>query len=232
MTYTLHYVPDNASLIVRLALLELEVPFSTKLVDRQNQNQNSAAYLHLNPNGLIPVMETPDGIIFEAAAILLWLADRHGALAPSVQDHERACALKWLFWLSNTLHPSLRMLFYPEKYVDTEIALTEIPAQNQKHRFFSMLVMIEVSLSREPLFAISTPPNILQLYLTVCLRWLALYPKRETEWFDLGRWPKLQELCQSLETRSSVMQAALAEGLGSTALSNPSYASPPEGSAT
>lgn len=29
MTYVLHYAPDNASLIVRLALLELDQPFRT-----------------------------------------------------------------------------------------------------------------------------------------------------------------------------------------------------------
>ncbi len=32
--YRLHYAPDNASLIVRLALQELGVPFTTLLVDR------------------------------------------------------------------------------------------------------------------------------------------------------------------------------------------------------
>jgi len=36
----------------------------------------------MNPNGLISVLETPQGLIFETATICLWLSERHGALAP------------------------------------------------------------------------------------------------------------------------------------------------------
>ena len=78
--YVLHYAPDNASLIVRLALEELGVPYRTTLVDRATRQQDSAAFRALNPAGLIPVLETPDGPLSETGAILLWLVERHGAL--------------------------------------------------------------------------------------------------------------------------------------------------------
>ncbi|MCB1329029.1 MAG: glutathione S-transferase N-terminal domain-containing protein, partial [Maritimibacter sp.] len=71
----LHYAPDNASLIIRIALEELGLPYETRLVDRQAEAQKSPAYLALNPQGLIPVLETPEGPIFETAAILLWLGE-------------------------------------------------------------------------------------------------------------------------------------------------------------
>jgi len=80
MTYVLHYAPDNASMIFRLALEHLGVAYQTALVDRAAGGQNAAAYLALNPNGLIPVLETPQGPIFETGAILLWLGDTHGGL--------------------------------------------------------------------------------------------------------------------------------------------------------
>ena len=83
--YRLHYAPDNASLIIRLALEELGQPFETILIDRRGGALDTAAYRSLNPHGLIPVLETPDGPIFETGAILLWLADRHGALGPGPQ---------------------------------------------------------------------------------------------------------------------------------------------------
>jgi len=41
--YLLHYAPDNASLIVRLALEDLGVPYTTTLVDRTTQQQRSPA---------------------------------------------------------------------------------------------------------------------------------------------------------------------------------------------
>jgi glutathione S-transferase len=232
MTYTLHYTPDNASLIVRLVLLELGVPFDTRLLERQNWEQNSAAYLRLNPNGLIPVLENPNGAIFETAAIILWLADRYETLAPAVQDGERASFIKWLFWLSNTLHPALRMLSYPEKYIDAEAMATNTSRQAQKQTLLTLLDLIEKTLQTDPVFATSTPPNVIKIYLLVCLRWLALYPKDENYWFDLDRWSGMQELCWLFEARPSVQQAALAKGLGETVFSNPSYTISLEGSAT
>ena len=44
MTYILHYAPDNASLIIRLALLQLGFPFETHLVDRRIKEQSSEAF--------------------------------------------------------------------------------------------------------------------------------------------------------------------------------------------
>ena len=84
MTYILHYAPDNASLIIRLALEHAQVPYRDVLVDRAAVAQRSAEYLALNPNGLIPVLETPEGPLFETGAILLWLADTHGSLGQAI----------------------------------------------------------------------------------------------------------------------------------------------------
>jgi len=72
MTYVLHYAPDNASMIFRLALEHLGVAYQTALVDRAAGGQNAAAYLALNPNGLIPVLETPQGPIFLAIPTAGW----------------------------------------------------------------------------------------------------------------------------------------------------------------
>ncbi|MBS8271446.1 glutathione S-transferase family protein, partial [Halomonas litopenaei] len=116
----LHYAPDNASLCVRLALEEMAVPYQTVLIDRAAQAQKSPAYLALNPNGLIPVLETPHGPVFETAAILMWLAETHDKLMPPVGTPARMQALQWMFWLANTLHPTLRMTFYPSQYTDSD----------------------------------------------------------------------------------------------------------------
>src|SRR5690606_19758243 len=114
--YVLHYAPDNASLVVRLVLEELGQPYRTCLVDRRGRAQDSVAYRQLNPNGLIPALETPDGAMFETGAILLWLAERHDRLAPRPGDPARAALLKWLFFVSNTLHADARLLFYADRH--------------------------------------------------------------------------------------------------------------------
>ncbi|WP_201722365.1 glutathione S-transferase N-terminal domain-containing protein, partial [Sulfitobacter sp. HI0040] len=85
----------NASLIVRLTLEQGQIPYETRLVDRRAKAQRGAAYRALNPKGLIPTLETPEGPIFETGAILLWLADRHGELFPAPASPARGKALKW-----------------------------------------------------------------------------------------------------------------------------------------
>ena len=231
MTYILHYAPDNASLIVRLALLELGLPFKTRLVERRTHAQRSPEYLKLNPNGRIPVLETPKATMFETGAILLWLADTHNALAPGINTPQRGTFLKWLFWLSNTLHPTLRMLFYPETYLDhgTAEMLDNLRAA-QKRSLLNLITLLETTVSRQDKWILNSSPNIFQIYLAVCLRWMALYPTGHTGWFDLKTWPDLLTLCRNIETRQSALSASQSEGLGATIISHPTLPNPPEGS--
>jgi glutathione S-transferase len=116
----LHYFPGNASLIPHILLHEVKVPFELRLVDRARNAQKSPAYLKLNPNGLIPVLEDGDLVLYETAAICLHLVDTHPAagLAPALGTAERAHFYKWMAWLTNSLQATLTHYFYPERLVD------------------------------------------------------------------------------------------------------------------
>lgn len=227
----LHYAPDNASLVIRLALEELGLPYETVLVDRTRDAQNSADYRAINPNGLIPVLETADGPIFETAAILLWLADRHGALAPAPPSAERAGFLKWLFCASNTLHADLRMLFYTEKYAGPDAAAQAAVRRQLTRRLDTHLRNFDAAAGASWLG--SAQPSVLDLYLACQLRWMALYPAGyDRSWFDLSRYPALYGICEQLENRASTQAAITAEGLNARPFTAPEHPNPPEGSAT
>ena len=70
------------------------------------------------------MLEDGDLVLFETGAILLHLADRAGRLGPEGPDagepQARAAFLKWLFYLSNTIHAELRAAFYAPRYVTGE----------------------------------------------------------------------------------------------------------------
>lgn len=232
----LHYAPDNASLVVRLGLEELQLKYSTRLVDRAMTAQKSDAYLKLNPAGLIPVLETPDGTIWETAAILLWLCDRSSAdgkgagpaLAPAPSDTRRGRFLSWLFFLSNTLHADLRLTFYPGQYAgpDREVHRTLRAGVRQRLlRHFSILN----DAVQDGDVAWDAPPGVLDFYLGACLRWAALYPAGDTGWFDLSAFAALARRAETLESRASVRAVARAEGLGPRPFTAPVAANPPEG---
>ena len=220
----LHYAPDNASLCVRLALEVMGLSYEAVLVDRRVKAQKSRDYLALNPNGLIPVLETPDGPIYETAAILLWLADRvPGTVFPEVDAADRGRALTALFWLSNTLHPSLRMLFYPQSYFAANPDSLRIATQAR--------IIAQLDLLQNEAWLDDSEIGILACYLAPMLRWMALYGG-DTGWFDLKRWPRLYDFAQRVESVEVIGNAAQKEGLGPTPFSAPSLPVPPEGSAT
>lgn len=116
----LHYHPSDASLMPHILLEELDVPFTLQLVDRSVNAQKSPEYLKLNPNGLIPVLEDGNLVIYETPAILLHLADTHPqkCLVPALGTPQRALCYQWMVWLSNTLQTHLVQYFYAERFVD------------------------------------------------------------------------------------------------------------------
>ena len=231
MTYVLHYAPDNASLIIRMALDHRGLPYRTKLVDRASQQQSSAAYRNINPNGLIPTLETPQGPLFETGAILLWLADTHGGLGPGPGDPTRGTFLKWLFYVSNTLHPALRMLFYPEKYIDADhIDALRAGLQAQLKQGFATL---DAFAAQQSNWLSGPEPGALDFYAAGLLRWPALYPSNANrDWFALAGYPALMDLCTRIETLPCTRTLQKAEGLGDTPFTAPRRPTPPEGCAT
>ncbi|MEX0285335.1 MAG: glutathione S-transferase family protein, partial [Paracoccaceae bacterium] len=192
--YVLHYAPDNASLIIRLALEEMGLPYDTVLVDRMQDAQRSAAYRQLNPAGRIPTLETPHGPISETAAILLWLVDRHGRLGPVPTDPARAAFLNWLFFVSNTLHADLLNLFYVRRYGPEP----KWPAMREaaKARITRALTVLQDDAApRLPDWFCAAEPSVLDLYVAAALRWLQLYPVEGAGWFDLPAFPNLHDMC-------------------------------------
>lgn len=116
----LFYYPGNANIAPHIVLEEIGAPFALDLVDRNANAHKSAEYLALNPNGRIPVLADGDLVLYEAAAICLYLADKHpeANLVPPLRTPERAHCYKWLTWCTNTLQATLMLYFYPERMVD------------------------------------------------------------------------------------------------------------------
>ncbi len=230
--YVLHYAPDNASLVIRLAMEEMGVAYRTVLVDRAVQEQRSPAYLALNPNGLIPVLETPHGPMFETGAILLWLADTHGAMAPNAKDPDRVGFLKWLFFLSNTVHPDLRINFYTHLYAGQAEANQTAVLDKIQARLVTHLTHLEDLAKSHPTYLGASKPSVLDYYLACMMRWMALYPAdRNKSWFSLAATPNLASMLQRLQERPAVQISAKAEGLGPMPFTQPQHPQPPEGSA-
>jgi glutathione S-transferase len=94
---------------VMWAIAELGVPCERVDAGRQFGVVDTAEYLRLNPNGLVPTIEDGDLVLWESNAIVRYLSARSGSPESPAQ---RAAADKWMDWTSNRVQPPLRTLFW------------------------------------------------------------------------------------------------------------------------
>ena len=110
-----------------------------------------AAYLAMNPNGLVPTLEEDDFILWESNTIVRYLAAKYGAGTLDPPDlRARARAQSWMDWQLSVAAPAIHGLFWglvrtpPEKRDPAAIeasrektlaALKILDAQLAKTRF-------------------------------------------------------------------------------------------------
>lgn len=92
-----------------IMLEELGLEYRVHPIDIGNGEQFAADYAQINPNGKIPAIvdqEGPGGpfAVFESGAILIYLAEKMGALL-SAAPRERSLALQWLMFQVGGLGP-------------------------------------------------------------------------------------------------------------------------------
>ena len=71
------YWRSGTSYRTRIALEIKRVAYTQAPVDLRAGEQKSEAYRALNPQGLVPALETPDGVLTQSSAILEWLEERY-----------------------------------------------------------------------------------------------------------------------------------------------------------
>lgn len=186
----LHYFPGNASLVPHLLLEELGEPFELAYVDRAANAQKSPAYLKLNPNGLIPVLEDGDLVLYETAAICLHLADTRagGRLAPAIGTAERAAYYKWMTWLSSSVQAGLVLYFYPERWVEAGNApgAAQVKAQAEA-KVGAMLEQIDAQLASHGRdWFLGERFSALDPYVLVMCRWTRGFARPARSYPALG----------------------------------------------
>lgn len=218
--YVLHYFPDTASLAVRMVLCELGVPHEARLIDRESGVLAGPEYRALHPLGKIPAIETPDGPMFETAAILLYLADKHAALAPAPDHPDRAAFLKWLFFTSTNVHPTLMQLFYPERVAGDGCVDAVLDHAGGQMRILLTALNTMIA-AQHPAWLSPDQPGILGYYIGMLVRWLASYGPGHPSYFRSAEFPALHAVVLALENRPAARSVADDEALGPTIFTNP-----------
>ena len=117
--YTLYWAPGTGSLAPQAVLEEIGAPYRLERVDMDAGEHRASAYLLLNPNGLVPAMQDENGrALFESAALVMTLCDRHPQAAPAPQpgDPARGPFYQWLLYMADTIYPAYQRFYYGERY--------------------------------------------------------------------------------------------------------------------
>ncbi|MGB3126038.1 MAG: glutathione S-transferase N-terminal domain-containing protein, partial [Pseudomonas sp.] len=99
------------SLKVPIALEELGLAYELTAVNVRQGEQKSAGFMAINPNARVPVLIDPEGgngqplVLTESAAILVYLAEKHGQLLPHNVE-ARVRVFEQLFFHASTLGPA------------------------------------------------------------------------------------------------------------------------------
>ena len=107
---------------VSIALEELALPYTLKVLDLAKGEQKTPEFLAICPNGRIPAIVDRDEdnfAVFESGACLIYLAEKSGQLMPA-DAKGRSRVLQWLMFQMGGIGPMMGQAnvfyrYYPEK---------------------------------------------------------------------------------------------------------------------
>ena len=126
-----------------IALEELGLPYEAHLVTLKDEDVKSDAFLSLNPNGKIPAIIDPDGPggemlpLFESGAILIYLAEKHGALLPA-DAAGRYETIQWVMFQMGGIGPMFGQYGFFARFAGKEV---EDPLPRERYRAESVRLL-------------------------------------------------------------------------------------------
>jgi len=126
---------------VSIALEELGLPYTLKVLDLTAGEQKTPAFLAINPNGRIPAIvdhEADDFAVFESGACLIYLAEKTGRLMPA-DAKGRSRVLQWLMFQMGGIGPMMGQANVFFRYFPEKIPAVIDRYQGESKRLFRVL---------------------------------------------------------------------------------------------
>ncbi|MFW2852337.1 glutathione S-transferase N-terminal domain-containing protein [Sphingomonas sp. TX0543] len=153
----LYSLPTPNGVKVSIMLEETGLAYEPHLVRFAENDQKTAEFTSLNPNGKIPAIIDPDGPggraigLFESGAILLYLAEKTGKFMPS-DPAARWQAMGWLMFQMGGVGPMFGQLGFFNKFAGREWE-DKRPLQRYVDEAKRLLGVMNGALAEKPWFA-------------------------------------------------------------------------------
>jgi len=134
MTLKIYGIAASRALRTLWTAEELGLPYEHVKLSFTDPALKEPAFLALNPNGAIPVIDDDGTVVFESLAINLYLARRHGAGVLGPADWaEEAQVLQWTLWAATEIESQTRiwvqqMIYLPEAERDPAVVAGALQA--------------------------------------------------------------------------------------------------------
>ena len=198
---TLYYSRASCAYAPHILLHDAGADFTTVEIDFATGEQTSPDFLAINPKGRVPALVTPNGILTENPAILLYIAQTHPEtkLAPS-EPFALARAQSFNMFLASTVHVAHSHKHRGARWADDPAAQAAMTAKVTEN--MAMYAgMIEAHYFTGP-WVLGEDYSMCDAYLALITRWLA------ADGVDLADFPNLQAHDALMRTRPS-MQAVM-----------------------
>lgn len=205
--YKLYYAPGAASLVVHWLLIELALPHELVKLDFAAREHKTPEYLALNPNGVVPTLLIDGKPMFEAAAMVVFLADvkPEAGLIPALNSAKRGEFYQWMFHLANTLQPPFRMWWYPSEAAGE--ANSDAAKEAARIKIESVFANLDAHLSVNGPHLLGEKLSAADFMLVMLMRWSRGMPKTALDY------PHLARLASLMKARPSWKALYTAEGL-------------------
>ena len=206
--YKLYWDPGSAAMAPHAVLEEIGAAHELMLVDCDKGEQRSAQYKKLNPNARVPTLDHDGMIMFEAAAICLYLAERHPEikLMPAPGTPGRGHFLQWLIFLTNTVQDALMRWHHPDNYADGAERCQALQANAEKS-LDRLWQQLDAALGRDGPYLLGDQFSLADIYLAMLSRWTRKHAKPATAYANVKRCVEL------VKARPAYQRMLKAEGI-------------------
>jgi glutathione S-transferase len=207
--YKLYWAPGSAAMAPHAMLEEIGAPFELIRVDTKTGEQHSPDYLKLNPHARVPTLVYDgDQVMYESAAICLFLADRHPEIpfVPRVDSKDRGLFLQWMAYLTNTLQEACMHCWHPEKFVDGDSQQAAVK-EKAEQRTAEMFRFLDEQLAKSGPYLCGSNLYICDYYAVMLARWTrAMASPAHTN-------PNVNKLIRTVMQRPGYARMLKAEGI-------------------
>jgi glutathione S-transferase len=203
----LYYAPGTCALASHIALAEADAPYTTERLDFKSNQQNSPAYLAINPKGRVPALVTDRGILTETPAMLAFIAQSFpkAGLAPLDDAFAFAQVQSINSYLCATVHVAHAHKGRGYRWADDENSFTDMK-RKVPQTMAACFALIERNMIKGP-WVMGETYTVCDPYLYTIATWL------EGDGVDVSALPKVMAHRQRMAERPAVRKVLAEEGL-------------------